>query len=144
MKGSKTNGLGDSIDDSISSSSSSSISSNSAFKPTKSKNDPKLNTIKPNDRQKKTSFLDDNPDDNPNDVELLKPTKAANQTKSTNPFENDDFYNNTATKGTKSTVGELPPLTNTNFQNKFFSTSASKELDKKLENDDNYDDDFTK
>lgn len=136
---------GDQIDEALSSSSSSSISSNSAFKRDKPKQDKSnTNTKQQNDTKKKSSYLDDNIEEF-NDVEVLKPTKTsttapAPTTKSTNPFDNDDFFSS-ANKTSKSTLGELPPLTNSNFQNKFFT---SKEADKKLniENDD-YDDDFT-
>ena len=143
MKGSTNkNPLSDSIDDSTSSSSS--ITSNTAFKRNENKppNDSKSgnnSSIKQNpaaDSKKKTSILDDNVDDF-NNVEILKPTKASSNSsgqKSTNPFENDDFFSNVGSasaKTNKSSLSELPPLTG-NFQNKFFTTAASKELDKKL------------
>ena len=91
-------------------------------------------------QKNKTSYLDDKIEDF-NDVEVLKPTKSAAASttnfKSTNPFDNDDLFSvppSTTKSNNKSTVSELPPLTNSNFQNKFFSTAASKELDKKLGN----------
>lgn len=57
---------------------------------------------------------------------------------------NDDFFNFSKNdEKQKSTLGDLPPLNNSNnFQNKFFNTSNSKDSGKFKDMDD-YDDDFT-
>lgn len=88
-----------------------------------------------NDNNDKSNSLDDLLG-----LDTLKPSKPT-----------DDFFNFSkkngadATGGSNNKLGELPPLNNgsNNFQNKFFSTSNSKDFGKKSYDED-YDDDFTK
>jgi hypothetical protein len=128
----------ESIDDSTSSKSSI-TSNNMVFKRNDNKpsNDSMSfnSTIKQNllaDSKKKTSNADV---DDSNDIEILKPTKMNSSQKSSNLFDNDELFRNVAAasnKASRSSVSELPPLTG-NFQNNFFSTAASKEIDTKFD-----------
>lgn len=95
--------------------------------------------------QKPGPKSEDNNDHNSNSLDDLLGLATLKPSKQTDEFFNFSKKNGADATGGSNKLGELPPLNNgsNNFQNKFFSTSNSKDFGKKSYDED-YDDDFTK
>lgn len=94
------------------------------------------NNIRNNMLSNKTKSIHDQSGDDDDDSVSSNSSSAFKRSE-----KNDEKQGNTIGQ---SSLGDLPPLNNTgNFQNKFFSsTSNSKDLGKKIKDEDDYEDDF--